>query len=348
MDVTIVAGSSAFDSLASAWEALHAVSPTATPFNSLPYARLWWAYFSGTDTVEVWVVRDGETTLGIAPLYRTADESGATVLRLVGGVDISDYLDVLTVAGREAEVVSALMACAGDYCCRLDFHNLPHASPIREAFLCLMPHGNSNLVSVREAVCPVITLPTSWEQYLAQLEGKQRREIRRKLKKAGQETLVGWYRTPPETVGEDIATFIHLHRQSGADKAAFMTARMAQFFTDLAEAFAARGWLDLLFLKIDGRYAATYLAFRFRDTVMLYNSGIDPSYAETLSPGWLLLCYHIEHAIANGFHRYDFMRGDEEYKFRFGGKSEPLYHMKITPCGAVSSPHNDFLLKEAV
>lgn len=347
MDVTIVAGSSAFDTLASEWEALHSTSPTSTPFNSLPYARLWWAYFGGADRLEVWVVRTGDRIVGIAPFYRTGNDSGEEVLRLVGGLDISDYLDVLSVAGYEAEVVSALVACAAD-CCRLDLHNIPHASPTREAFLRLATRGTATVMAQREAVCPVIPLPESWEAYLAQLEGKQRREIRRKLKKAGQDMLVGWYRATPDSIDEDMATFVQLHRQSGADKADFMTPAMAQFFTELAHLFAERGWLDLVFLKLNGHPAAAYFAFRFRGSVMLYNSGFDPEYAEVLSPGWLLLCYHIERAIAAGFRRYDFMRGDEEYKFRFGGKSEPVYQLTVAPCAVTPSRSHDFFLKAAV
>lgn len=54
------------------------------------------------------------------------------------------------------------------------------------------------------------------------LEGKQRREIRRKLRKAGQDGLVSWYRTPPELVSEEIELFFRPHIQSAADKAAFV------------------------------------------------------------------------------------------------------------------------------
>lgn len=330
MNVTIVTGSDAFETLASEWDALHKISHTATPFNSLAYARLWWHYFGGTDTLELWTVRDQQQLIGLAPFYRTTDESGAEVLRFVGGVDISDYLDVVSAPGRESDVAEALVAflVACDCCC-WDLHDMPKASPIREAFLRLASENGLAVQYEREEICPVIPLPDAWESYLEQLDGKQRREIRRKLRKAGQEGLVSWHVTPPNGIQEAMPIFLWLHQLSTPAKAAFMTPEMAEFFIELAETFAGQGWLELVFLYVNGKPVASYFGFRFRDSIMLYNSGFDDSGLESMSPGWLLLSYHIEYAIAQGIQRYDFMRGNEEYKFHFGGKSEPVYRLQI-------------------
>lgn len=329
MDVTIATGSEAFNKFATEWDALHKVSLTATPFNSRAYAQLWWEHFGGNDTLELWIVRDDATLVGIAPFYRTLNAVGVEVLRFVGGVDISDYLDVVSAPGREGDVARALVSSLAACSCCWDLHDMPIASPIREAFLRLAPEYGLPLYEEREEICPVIPLPTTWEAYLAQLDGKQRREIRRKLRKAGQEGLVSWHVTPPDGVQEAMPTFLWLHQLSTPAKAAFMTPEMADFFIALAETFAAQGWLELIFLHVNGAPVASYFAFRFRNTIMLYNSGFDNSWLDTLSPGWLLLSYHIEYAIAEGIARYDFMRGDEEYKFHFGGKSEPVYRLQI-------------------
>jgi CelD/BcsL family acetyltransferase involved in cellulose biosynthesis len=36
------------------------------------------------------------------------------------------------------------------------------------------------------------------------------------------------------------------------------------------------------------------------------------------SPGWVLLGYLLRWANENHYKEFDFMRGDEEYKYRFG------------------------------
>ena len=319
-----------FSALESAWMALHERSKSATIFNSVTYARIWWRHFGAPDTLQVWTVWDDDKLVGIAPLYETTNEQDQRVLRFVGGIDVSDYLDIVSEPGREEEIITALLAeWANVLCCPLDFHALRYASPSREAFLRLAPTFGFTVAETREEVCPVITLPTTWEGYLKQLAGKQRREIRRKLRKAGQDELVSWYRTPPELIEQDLEQFFDLHILSGAEKAAFMTPAMKLFFRELAVACTEQGWLDLSFLLINGVPASTLLSFHFRNEVQLYNSGINNTLSEGLSPGWLLLCYHIEYAIALERSRYDFLRGDEEYKFRFGGQSEPIYQIEL-------------------
>lgn len=325
----------AFEVLHSAWEELHARSHTATIFNSVTFARLWWHHFGTPGALQLWAVWHEGALVGIAPLYETTSASGEPVLRFLGGLDVSDYLDVVTEPGQEAAVVAALLAGWADApcCCPIELHSLRHASPTREAFLRLAPDVRFAASETWEEVCPVITLPSSWDAYLGQLDSKQRRELRRKLRKAGQEALISWYRVPAAALEEEMAHFFALHARSGADKAAFMTPAMRAFFSDLANAFAARGWLDLCFLLVDGQPAATYMAFLFRNEVLLYNSGFDGEASDALSPGWLLLCYHIEQAIAEGRVRYDFLRGDEEYKYRFGARSEPLYAVRLIEAG---------------
>lgn len=319
-----------FDALEGAWRALHERSQTATVFNSVVYAKVWWRHFGTPNTLRVWTAWENDQLVGIAPLYETTNEQNQQVLRFVGGVDVSDYLDIVCEANRENEVVAALLAeWANVCCCPIDLHSLPHASPSREAFLRSAATFGFEAKQEREEVCPVIPLPDTWEEYLSQLVGKQRRELRRKLRKAGQDELVTWYRSPQGMVEEDLDRFFDLHIQSGTDKETFMTEKMKLFFRELVAACNKEGWLDLSFLLINGIPAATLLSFHFRNEVQLYNSGIDVSLSNALSPGWLLLCYHIEYAIGLNRSRYDFMRGDEEYKFRFGGQSEPIYNVQL-------------------
>ena len=78
------------------------------------------------------------------------------------------------------------------------------------------------------------------------------------------------------------------------------------------------GYLRLFFLTLDGEKAATLFAFEYNRRFWLYNSGYDPNAHAQLSPGWVLLGYVIQYAIASGCRVFDFMQGDEEYKYRFG------------------------------
>jgi CelD/BcsL family acetyltransferase involved in cellulose biosynthesis len=101
-------------------------------------------------------------------------------------------------------------------------------------------------------------------------------------------------------------------------KQAFLTDVMrSQMRASVKAAFHA-GWLQLSFLEIEGEKAAGYLNFDFDDHIWVYNSGWDMRFS-TYSPGWVLLGYLLQWANEQGRKSFDFMRGDEEYKYRFGG-----------------------------
>jgi CelD/BcsL family acetyltransferase involved in cellulose biosynthesis len=49
-----------------------------------------------------------------------------------------------------------------------------------------------------------------------------------------------------------------------------------------------------------------------------------------LSLGVVLTAKAIEHAIENGRSTFDFLRGNETYKYRFGAKDTEIYRLAIS------------------
>ena len=104
-------------------------------------------------------------------------------------------------------------------------------------------------------------------------------------------------------------------------KGGVLTGEMEAFFADLLEVPGAR--LDLLCGEDEEPVAA---AFGFQDerAYYLYNSAYDPR-AAAASPGAVLVDSLVQRAIAAGLERFDFLKGDEPYKFRLGGRPRPLF-----------------------
>jgi CelD/BcsL family acetyltransferase involved in cellulose biosynthesis len=89
-----------------------------------------------------------------------------------------------------------------------------------------------------------------------------------------------------------------------------------------------RGWLQLNFLVVNDTPVATYLNFDYNDHILVYNSGLDPAEYGHLSPGIVLLAYTIEHAIELKRDVFDFLRGDEQYKYRMGGTDTSVMNLR--------------------
>jgi len=98
-----------------------------------------------------------------------------------------------------------------------------------------------------------------------------------------------------------------------------MTADVERLVRVRAGRMLETSYLILSFLSLNGENAAALLAFEYKKELLLYNSGYDTEKWAGYSPGWVLLGYVIQHAIARGIEVFDFLQGDEEYKYRFGG-----------------------------
>jgi CelD/BcsL family acetyltransferase involved in cellulose biosynthesis len=211
----------------------------------------------------------------------------------------------------------------------VDLCNLPQASPTRDGLRRLARERGLFAVDEVQEACPVIALPSTFDEYLASIDGKQRHEIRRKLGRAEREAVTRWS-LAGENLDAALDTFVALHAKSAPDKKEFMTDKMLGFFREISRSFHQMGWLQLATLEMDDRPAATMLNFDYGGDILVYNSGYDPQEHAWLSPGIVLLSQCIRYAIDEGRSRFDFMRGGEEYKYRFGAQKTTVHRLLIS------------------
>jgi CelD/BcsL family acetyltransferase involved in cellulose biosynthesis len=325
----------AFLDLQQEWNALLLHSAANTVFLTWEWQHAWWDCFGQELELRLLELRDEDDLVGLAPLYALEDPSGLRTLQLVGGVEVSDYLDLIVARGSEEAVYKALwQVLTGEHALKwdvLDLHNVPTSSPSIERLTALAEaSGAFEITDKVEEVCPVIELPSTWDQYLSSLNKKQRHEIRRKLRKADREAEVRWYYADaPASLDAEVEDFVSLHRKSAAEKEDFMDERMQEFFRRVARATFQRGWLRLAFLVINGVKAAAMFCFEYDDAFLVYNSGYDPQLYPSLSSGIVLLAHCIRDAIDRGQRVFDFLRGEEEYKYRFGGQRTEVRNLRI-------------------
>ena len=67
--------------------------------------------------------------------------------------------------------------------------------------------------------------------------------------------------------------------------------------------------------------------FNYNNHVWVYNSAHAQKFSN-LSPGIVLMGLLIQEAIEEGYQVFDFMRGDEEYKYQLGGQDR--WVLKVT------------------
>ncbi len=290
------------------------------------WLKAWWHVFGERLDLNILAVKKEGELIGIAPLFRVEN-----TVSLIGHADVCDYLDFVLVPGREREFFGALIDhLSEEGISRLDLGPLrPESSVLSELVGLLRKEGRQISCEV-EDVSFEIDLPATWGDYLLLLTGKQRHEVRRKLRRMHEAAQITFQVVDHvDAAGAAMDTFMTLFGKNRPDKAAFMDSRMASFFRVLATNMAQVKLLKISILSVDDIPAAAALCFDYRSTMYLYNNGYDDRFAR-LSVGQLCKVLDIKDSIQRGRKKYDLLKGDEGYKYRMGGKQIPIHRCKIT------------------
>ena len=141
--------------------------------------------------------------------------------------------------------------------------------------------------------------------------------------------LAGILSQIPIALDAEIEAFLNLMAQD-PEKAVFLTPPMRAHMRTIIRCAFEDGCLQLAFPGNRRQKAAGYLSFDYLNRLWVYNSGLDRRFME-YSPGWVLLGYLLQWANENGRTEFDFMRGDEDYKYRFGGIDRFVLRVTLKP-----------------
>jgi CelD/BcsL family acetyltransferase involved in cellulose biosynthesis len=270
--------------------------------------------------------------IGIAPLF-LADHDGQRALILVGSIEISDYLDLIVRPDDHVRFLAGLLeflaSSVTDDWSALDWYNLPDSSPTLAALKAEAEKRGWNHHEEIYRPTPRITLNGSFDEYLSRLEKKQRHEIRRKMRRAAESEKNVRIHVIDSTsdIESEMNAFFDLMVQD-PNKEEFLHPEMREQMTVTIRNAFERGYLWLAFLEVNGSKAAASLNFDYKNKLWGYNSGVGREHME-LSPGWVLLAHVIQWCTEHGRTEFDFMRGDEEYKYRFGGVNRFVMRARV-------------------
>ena len=368
-DVAVHAEPRSFDSIPrTTWDRLAARNPWSTPFSSWAFQRAWWDGYGDNAHEETLVIcrddaagADGEP-LAIVPLMHrhevepTDEETHSTIRHgrslgltqvrpdakaiLFGASYHADYATVLAdpsdLPAASAAVADYLEHPVGEAWDAVDLRRLRCGDPAGDALAAALGAREMadgwTLNVEREDVCPVVILPDTddIEAYLGTLGKKQRHEIRRKVRRAeaaGPVELID--STDPLA---DLEIFIDLHQKRwGADGLFPPTPGGDQsrvFIRRWFEESGTDGGLGLTFLTVAGKRIASGIHLETADSLLFYNAGIEPD-ARELSPGIVMTYAYIRRALEHGLRRFDFLRGDEPYKYEWGAEDEPIQRILV-------------------
>jgi len=333
-----------FDDLATyreEWNLLVKCSASQVPFLTFEYLQAWWETRGGGEwpdeskLVLVAAFQD-QTLVGAAPLFLTNNSPGQPVMKFIGAVEVSDYLDFIAHSQDLPTFITGLL----DFLASdpgiplwesLELDNLLEDTPTLSILETEAEERGWTVNKAHLQPAPYAQLTEDFESYLAGLDKKQRHEIRRKIRRIEGELndVQLTFTTNAEDLEADIDAFIEMMAQD-PNKKIFLKDKMRQHLHRTAQVAFDHHWLQLSFLTLDGKKAAAHMSFIYDNRIWLYNSGWEWAYRD-FSPGWVQLAYLIRWATENGIEVFDFMRGDEPYKYKFGGVDRHVWQVRLTP-----------------
>ncbi|MBC8101693.1 MAG: GNAT family N-acetyltransferase [Cytophagales bacterium] len=320
------------------WARIADASPTATLFQTWEWTEAWWRHHGAGKRLVALVFREGGVTVGFAALFMGAFPSALRTLRFVGNGG-SDYLDLLAAPGFEEQVSRAFRAFLWEQRRRWDWVDLQQLAPGAVA-LRGADTGPASPVRAESWIgetCPFLPLAPSWDAFRAVLPKKLRQNIGYYARALEKQYLVEYRLADAETLEADLSDFFELHQRRWNQRwlpGAFASRQARAFHTDAARALLQTDRLRLFTLFLDGETRASLYCFHKGTVCYYYLGGFEPSLAR-LSLGTVLTAHAMRHAIEqDGAAEFDFLRGNEGYKYRWGARDRHNTRLSLTRPGA--------------
>jgi CelD/BcsL family acetyltransferase involved in cellulose biosynthesis len=288
------------------WRRLASTVPQASYFQTPDWIVSWWETIGKRPAGSAALVWDGDELNGIAALARVREHLTKRV-RL--------RFSVMTNAGTGVGTDHAgWLSMNGAGSLLADWLKSQGGVLLRGVPMDLGQALGGRLIE--RQVCPRLEIGELDERMSSKL-AKNLRHARRRLDDQG--VLFKW-KAPGEGTQHDLESLYTLHelrRIDAGDKPVFDDPSRRAFHDRLLDLADTTGGTGVIVASQGDRVVGVLYGFVWQKTFAYYQIGWDPSF-RSLSLGSVLVLEAIEASAAVGLEVFDFLRGAEDYKYRFG------------------------------
>jgi CelD/BcsL family acetyltransferase involved in cellulose biosynthesis len=321
-----------FHSLAADWRDLLDNSYSNSLFLTWEWLYTWSEVFLGSERkLFILLAYRNNELIGIAPWYLNQIRSGPFRIRKIeflGSPEASsDYLDLISVKGKEDKVSSLIY----DYLVNdinsewdiLHLRDFPANSLHMVRFLNKLERNGKHIEIGNGSYCPTVDLPTEKQIFFDSLSTNRRKKYNRDFRILMGDPDVKHITMENEKGREylDKIKTLYLKRWEGNHDKFFM------FLEKYIERTKKEDMVQIDLLMKSDFLVAGIIHFLYKDTIYNYLLSVDIEYKRTISLGNLFIAMCILNAIEKKFKQYDFLKGDEEYKFHWANNGNRLLNI---------------------
>lgn len=322
----------------------------SAPFLAWEWIFNWYEKLGSTREIYLLKIYQNNELIGILPLCLQTKKNLGIKLNQLGflGDEIggADYLDLIAKDELKTEIWAEVFEFLNE---QKDFdainlENLAQTSASVSIIETLCKDDrNLTLTSTELTVCPQINLDKGWESVLQQ--SSRRSNFERRLKKL--EKMDGFeFRsiTGENEIFEAFERFAFLHEKrwenDGGSEATGLP-QLMEFHRSTVKSLAGQKLVRFDEIWVEGECRASVYGLDNGETFYYYNAGYDLDWANK-SVGLVLIGLSIKAATERGNKLYDFLRGEETYKFDWSNTQENLVTLKLNRAGFMPAINQSF------
>jgi len=322
--IDIITTNDEFENIKEEWDDL-LVRSGGNIFQTWEWQWTWWKHYSKGKRLFILIGREGGV-VGIAPFYLSKSHFGLPVKVLSFlGTGPSDYGGIIVLPKRKEEFIKRALSYISSFSNAwdiIDMQQLPENSSCTRFPEGLFKEDGFRYLKLFQDSLPALLLPSTWDEFTSRLSKKFRYNLgyySRSIRKAHEVDIYSLSEGIKD-ISCEMNIFFDLHQKRWRAKklpGLFWSKRYRDFHLDVADRFCKKGWLALYFLKLDGEVAASLYGFKYNNCFYYYLGGFNPQWNH-LSVGTILTGEVIHDSISEKLSYFDFLRGDEDYKFKWG------------------------------
>ena len=312
------------------WDNLLIESNFPHPFSSFTFYNSWVETFVDDLTqIKMLFFYNNNKLVGLAPIFVDQDNKNISIL---GDKDLFDYRDIIYISEFYEEIYIEFLSYLKSQKWYQDYTVIMQSIPESSELFNLLNADKliefANVEIIQEDVTPIFNINDEWDDYLLVLSKKQRHEIRRKLRKFDSQDFHFKLIKGNQDLSNFLSDFYQLFINSREDKKQFLTDQRKSFFNKMLFAFAAKQELKILSYYDGNNLISACIVIEYANISFLYNSAYSLDY-NSFSVGLVSKIVALKQSIENSKRAFNFLRGNERYKYDLGGEDIKLFEIKL-------------------
>ncbi|BBO88537.1 GNAT family N-acetyltransferase [Desulfosarcina ovata] len=270
---------------------------------------------------------------GIAPFYLKYESIGITKVKKLLFIGTpyagSDYMEIIQKKGKEKIVTDLLynflMNEGKHFWNKIDFIDVPSDSLFLMHFSNNIEHDGKYYELKKASYSPIATISSNEEKFFLKMSKSFRKKFKQDVRVFHRNNTARHHTRSDKIVSSDIIKYFRFYKKMTD----YESEKFKQLLIKYNKLCPDHAIIQIDYLEVDNRDVAALLHLRYKNILSMYLMVIDKYYNPKISLGNIIVGLSIKNEINSEITEYDFLKGEESYKFHWSNKGKRSVSIKF-------------------